>query len=64
MGTESQQRQPVGLETGLRLLFLCDTQRLGVDGVLVKRHLLTYVYSNLHDSLAHRSRTGISRQAG
>lgn len=50
MGTESQQRQPVGLETGLRLLFLCDTQRLGVDGVLVKRHLLTYVYSNLHDS--------------
>jgi len=33
----------------------------GVDGVLVKRDLLTYVYSNLHDSLlTHRSRTEIS----
>lgn len=33
----------------------------GVDGVLVKRDLLTYVHSNLHDSLlVHRSRTEIS----
>lgn len=39
---ESQQRQPVGWEIGLRF-FYCFLARAGVEGVLVNMHLLTYI---------------------